>query len=76
MRERALKREKRLTDRWSYDGRIVVKDNDSRITTVTSEADLAAVCPSNAARAGEEEEEEEEEEVTLFVNGMVTVGAV
>ena len=48
---RALKREKRLTDCWSYDGHI--KDNDSRITTVTSEADLAAVCPSNAARAGE-----------------------
>ena len=50
---RALKREKRLTDCWYYDGRIVVKDNDSRITTVTSEADLAAVCPPNAACAGE-----------------------
>ena len=50
---RALKREKRLTDCWSYDGRIVVKDNDSRITTVTSEVDLAAVCPPNAACAGE-----------------------
>ena len=45
----SLKREKRLTDCWSYDGRIVVKDNDSKITTVTSEADLAAVC-SNPAR--------------------------
>ncbi len=31
----SLKREKRLTDCSSYDGRIVVKDNDSKITTVT-----------------------------------------
>ena len=49
---RSLKREKRLTDCWSYDGRIVVKDNDNRIATVTSEADLAAVS-SIPARAGE-----------------------
>ena len=49
---RSLKREKRLTDCWSYDGRIVVKDNDNRIVTVTSEADLAAVS-SIPARAGE-----------------------
>ena len=41
---RTKKREKRIHDCWSYDGRIVILDNVSKIHTVVSDEELTTHC--------------------------------